>query len=131
MRLVYFSNISENTKRFVHKLDYPTEPLRIPTRGSEELLMVDEPFILITPTYGSGVQTKVVPKQVVKFLNQHHPLIRGVIAGGNTNFGPHYALAGDIIAAKCKVPFLDKFELLGTPYDVERISKRLEEICLL
>jgi protein involved in ribonucleotide reduction len=36
-------------------------------------------------------------------------------------------MAGDIIAAKCKVPHLYRFELMGTPEDVTRVQKGLEE----
>jgi protein involved in ribonucleotide reduction len=66
-----------------------------------------------------------VPKQVIRFLNdpQNRQLIRGVIGAGNTNFGDNYCMAGDIIAAKCRVPHLYRFELMGTPEDVSRSTK--------
>ena len=54
-------------------------------------------------------------------------LIRGVIGAGNTNFADNYCAAGDIIAAKCKVPHLYKFELMGTPEDVQRVNEGLEK----
>ncbi|KLU19780.1 ribonucleotide reductase stimulatory protein, partial [Proteus mirabilis] len=44
---------------------------------------------------------------------------------GNTNFGTAYGLAGDIIAQKCQIPFLYRFELLGTPEDVNRVKTGL------
>jgi protein involved in ribonucleotide reduction len=50
-----------------------------------------------------------------------------VIGAGNTNFGDNYCMAGDIIAAKCKVPHLYRFELMGTPEDVNRVQQGLEE----
>ncbi|WP_317472711.1 class Ib ribonucleoside-diphosphate reductase assembly flavoprotein NrdI, partial [Cronobacter sakazakii] len=66
--LVYFSSVSENTHRFVQKLGVPAT--RIPLRGDIE---VDDPYVLIVPTYGGGhpVPGKAggyVPKQVIKFL---------------------------------------------------------------
>ena len=72
--------------------------------------------MLILPTYGGGNEGGAVPKQVIKFLNDedNRALIRGVIAAGNTNFGEAYCIAGDIIAAKCRVPYLYGFELMGT-----------------
>ena len=54
-------------------------------------------------------------------------LCRGVIASGNTNFGQAYCLAGDIIASKLGVPFLYRYELLGTPTDVARVKEGLED----
>ncbi len=126
--LVYFSSASENTHRFVQKLG--VEAARIPLYASEEPLTVDEPYVLVVPTYGGGNDKGAVPKQVIKFLNDEHnrSLIRGVISAGNTNFGTAYCIAGDIIAAKCHVPHLYKFELFGTPDDVETVKAGLETL---
>ncbi|NCB64027.1 MAG: class Ib ribonucleoside-diphosphate reductase assembly flavoprotein NrdI [Clostridia bacterium] len=62
-----------------------------------------------------------------QFLNNPHnrALIRGVIASGNTNFGKAYCIAGDIVSAKCRVPYLYRFELLGTAEDVQRVREGL------
>lgn len=127
MRLVYFSSASENTHRFVQKLGLAAD--RIPLRAGDEPLQVSEPYVLVVPTYGGGAGTNAgaVPKQVIRFLNDpaNRALIRGVISGGNTNFGKDYCRAGDIVAAKCHVPHLDRFELMGTPDDVARVRERL------
>ena len=129
-RLVYFSSASQNTHRFVDKLDLTAS--RIPLRAPGAPLTVHEPYVLIVPTYGGGADTKAVPRQVIKFLNDEHnrALIRGVIAAGNTNFGEAYCLAGHIISAKCKVPYLYGFELMGTNEDVKRVREGLEEFWL-
>ena len=121
-RLVYFSSVSGNTKRFVEKLGMPAH--RIPLYPKDDPLVVDEDFVLMVPTYGGAV-----PKQVIKFLNdeRNRRHIRGVISAGNTNFGEAYCLAGDIISAKCQVPHMYKFELFGTPRDVTRVHDGLEE----
>lgn len=126
-RVVYFSSATNNTERFVEKLGFPAD--RIPLRRNDEPLEVDEEYVLIVPTYGGGNIKGAVPKQVIKFLNDEHnrSLIRGVISAGNTNFGEAYCLAGDIISAKCKVPHMYKFELLGTPQDVTRVKQGLED----
>ena len=50
--LVYFSSVSENTHRFVEKLGVPA--IRIPLHGRIE---VDEPYVLVLPTYGGGRAT--------------------------------------------------------------------------
>lgn len=128
--LVYFSSISGNTARFVEKLGLPAK--RIPLHPGDEPLTVDEPFVLVTPTYGGGQgrgeEKGAVPKQVIRFLNDEHnrSLIRGVISAGNTNFGAAFCLAGDIIGRKCNVPHLYRLELFGTSEDVERVSAGLE-----
>lgn len=126
--LVYFSSVSENTRRFVERLGQPA--IRIPLRPRREgLIRVNRPFVLVVPTYGGGQPSTAVPKQVIFFLNDPHnrALLRGVITAGNTNFGEHYCLAGPVIATKCQVPELYRFELLGTQQDVERVTQGLAE----
>ena len=128
--IVYFSSVSGNTARFVDKLGLPA--LRIPLRAGDPPLSVDEPFVLVTPTYGGGQgegeEKGAVPRQVIRFLNDeaNRSLIRGVISAGNTNFGEAFCLAGEIISRKCHVPHLYRLELFGTPEDVDRVSDGLE-----
>jgi protein involved in ribonucleotide reduction len=128
--LVFFSSVSGNTARFIEKLGL--RAVRIPLHGGEPPLVVDEPFVLVTPTYGGGQgrdeEKGAVPKQVIRFLNEerNRRLIRGVISAGNTNFGEHFCLAGDIVSRKCRVPHLYRLELFGTPDDVDRVSDGLE-----
>ncbi|UOQ56763.1 class Ib ribonucleoside-diphosphate reductase assembly flavoprotein NrdI [Leucobacter allii] len=125
--LVYFSSVSGNTRRFVEQLGRPA--LRIPLHAKDDPLVVTDPFVLILPTYGGGPETRAVPKQVIRFLNdeRNRSRLRGVIAAGNTNFGEAYGIAGDIVARKCRVPFLYRFELFGTPDDVSAVHDGLEQ----
>ena len=136
--LVYFSSVSENTHRFVEKLGIPAT--RIPLHGRIE---VDEPYVLVLPTYGGGRATPdgghlplagdnnggYVPKQVIAFLNNEHnrSLLRGVIAAGNNNFGAEFGYAGNVVSRKCGVPYLYRFELMGTPDDVQAVRAGLAE----
>ena len=133
--LVYFSSVSENTHRFVEKLEMPA--IRIPLR---ERIEVDEPYVLVLPTYGGGhvngpdpdqkgLAGGYVPKQVIAFLNDEHnrSLLRGVIAAGNTNFGAEYGYAGDVVSRKCGVPYLYRFELMGTTDDVVAVRAGLAD----
>ncbi|WP_339034319.1 class Ib ribonucleoside-diphosphate reductase assembly flavoprotein NrdI [Spiroplasma endosymbiont of Cantharis rufa] len=126
--VVYFSSVSNNTHRFMEKLDVNDE--RIPYEIDDQLIVQKE-YVLITPTYaGGGGDTKgAVPAQVIRFLNNENNrnLCRGVIASGNTNFGDTFAIAGPIISKKLNVPLLYQFELLGTAHDVETIRKILED----
>ena len=128
--LVYFSSVSENTHRFVQKLGL--DAIRIPLHGR---IQVHEPYVLVLPTYGGGRATPdinaggYVPKQVIAFLNDQHnrSLLRGVIAAGNTNFGAEFCYAGDVVSRKCEVPYLYRFELMGTEDDVAAVRAGLAD----
>ncbi len=124
--IVYFSSSSENTHRFVQRLALPA--VRIPL-NERERIQVDEPYILIVPSYGGGGTAGAVPRQAIRFLNDPHNrrLIRGVIAPGNRNFGEAYGRAGEVIAQKCGVPYLYRFELMGTQQDVDNVRKGVSE----
>lgn len=127
IRVVYFSSVTNNSVHFVDKLGFPAD--RIPLYRTEEPLVVDEPYVLVTPTYGDGDGRKIVPMQVKKFLsvesNRNNCL--GVVAGGNTNFGNVFGIAGCIVSEKVRVPHLYSFELFGTVSDVENVLNGLNE----
>lgn len=132
LEIVYFSNRSNNTHRFVEKLGAKAQ--RIPYSGE---FFVDREFVLFVPTYGSGNDGYSIPRPVANFLNvpSNRALLRGVVGFGNTNFGEHYCKAAYLIADKTGVPILARVELLGTPEDValvkERIMKLNEQLQLL
>jgi protein involved in ribonucleotide reduction len=123
--IVYFSNYSGNTKRFVEKLT--DKAIRIPI-SNLGTIMVPRPFVLVVPTYGGGSEKSAIPKQVRDFLNiaQNRSLLRGIIGMGNTNFGEHFCKAADMISTKTGVPVIARVEIFGTPEDVEKIKERLE-----
>lgn len=126
--LVYFSSVSENTHRFIQKLDRPA--VRIPVQPRKEgMIRVSRPYVLITPTYGGGDRRRAVPKQVIAFLNDetNRGFIRGVITSGNTNFGSDFCIAGAIISSKCQVPELYRYELLGTDRDAAIVCEGLDK----
>ncbi|KAB1944637.1 class Ib ribonucleoside-diphosphate reductase assembly flavoprotein NrdI [Brevibacterium linens] len=129
MLLVYFSANSEYTHRFVAKLRH--RAVRLPTLTTEPTLRVDEPFVLVTPTYGAGRNRGAVPKQVIRFLNveENRRHLVGVIGAGNTNFGEDYCRAAVKVAAKCQVPLMYRVELLGTQDDVDAVNLGLDKLC--
>lgn len=125
LNLVYFSSVTENTKKMVEKLGFDSH--RIPLYPNEPEIRVDFPFILITPTYGLGTPKTAVPKQVVKFLShgKERELCLGVIGSGNRNFGDKYAVAGRFLAHHLHVPFLYSFELAGNQKDVDSLKEQI------
>jgi len=125
-KLIYFSSISENTRRFVEKLGLSAA--RIPLYPHDAPLRANEPYVLVIPTYGGGNGDGAVPKQVIRFLNDpgNRAHLRGVISTGNTNFGQAFGLAGDVVAKKCHVPHLYRVEIFGPPDDVRAVNEGLD-----
>ena len=123
--IVYFSNYSGNTKRFVEKLD--AYAIRIPISGAGGTITVDQPYVLMVPTYGGGEGRAAIPRQVRAFLNvkENRALLRGVVGFGNTNFGEHFCEAAEMISKKVGVPLIAKVEVFGTPEDVITVKERL------
>ena len=124
--IVYFSNHSGNTKRFVEKLD-EYSAIRIPIVWDRGGITVNRPYVLLVPTYGGGEGRAAIPRQVRSFLNirENRQLLRGVIGFGNTNFGEHFCKAADLISAKTGVPVIARVEVFGTQDDVNKVKERL------
>lgn len=126
IELIYFSNVTNNTQRFIEKLDWENRVQRIPIRGAAEL-DITNPYVLICPSYGEASHGHV-PPQVRKFLAspENREKCVGVIGSGNINFGEEYARSGDVIAHKLQIPLLYKFELAGTTEDHQKVREGLK-----
>lgn len=124
--LVYFSSKSGNTARFMRALGFEAD--RIPIAAEEPMPAPRNPFVLVTPSFADGQGRGAVHRQVIRFLNdlENREHLRGVIAGGNRNFGALFGSAGDVISQKCGVPVLYRFELAGTITDIARITEGLD-----
>lgn len=125
--IVYYSSSSGNTQRFVERLD--VDAIRLPISEKDPAPLIGQPYVLVCPTYADGEGRGAVPKSVIKVLNQpeNRGHLKGVIASGNRNFGKLFAQAGKIIANKCQVPVLYRFELSGTQHDVQAVQQGLEQ----
>lgn len=127
IHIVYFSNYSGNTKRFVEKMGM--QNTQIPIKwDSANPLVVNYEYVLFVPTYGGGSEKPAIPKAVRNFLNlgENRALLRGVVGFGNTNFGEHFCKAADMVSEKTGVPIIGRVEIFGTDEDVVKIKERLE-----
>ncbi|KIE21687.1 ribonucleotide reductase [Vibrio sinaloensis] len=125
--IVYYSSASGNTQRFVERLE--VDSIRLPINADEPMPILVKPYVLVCPTYADGEGRGAVPKSVIKVLNhaENRAHLKGVIASGNRNFGELFAQAGNIIAHKCQVPVLYRFELSGTQHDIQAVQQGLEQ----
>jgi protein involved in ribonucleotide reduction len=130
INIVYFSNYSGNTKRFVEKIDDGHfNTYRIPIDSGAECVysFAPNPYILFVPTYGGGSDRSAIPRQVRRFLNvpENRDLLRGIVGFGNTNFGEHFCKAADLISQKTGVPIIARVEIFGTQDDVTKVQERM------
>lgn len=127
IHIVYFSNYSGNTKRFVERLNGNTTRIPIDWDSTRPTVVSNE-YVLVVPTYGGGSEKSAIPRQVRHFLNieQNRSLLRGVIGTGNTNFGEHFCKAAEMISSKTGVPIIARVEIFGTDEDINTIKERLE-----
>ena len=65
--IVYYSSASGNTKRFVEQLGMSA--IRLPIEDGDGLPEIEQPFVLICPTYADGEGRGAVPKSVIRILN--------------------------------------------------------------
>lgn len=127
IQIVFFSNYSGNTQRFIEKLGGAA--VRIPIDWDRDNpITISHEYVLVVPTYGGGSEKSAIPRQVKQFLNieQNRNLLRGVIGTGNTNFGDNYCKAAELISNKTGVPIVARVEIFGTEHDVQTVKERLE-----
>lgn len=129
--IVYFSNYSGNTKRFIEKIyDGTFNVYRIPIDSGTNSsgIIATAPYVLFVPSYGGGSDKSSIPRQVRRFLNvvENRDLLRGVVGLGNTNFGQHFCKAAELISRKTGVPIIARVEIFGTQEDVSKVKERLE-----
>jgi protein involved in ribonucleotide reduction len=116
--LIAYDSRTGNVRKFVSKLNMRSVQI-------EESMTLDEPFVLVTYTTGFGQ----VPEKVASFLRRNHRRLQGVAASGNRNWGHNFALSADLVARQYGVPVLGKFELAGTPGDVQRFMTEVNAAC--
>ncbi|GIW30768.1 MAG: protein NrdI [Meiothermus sp.] len=116
--LIVYASKTGHVARFVARLGQKS--LRIQD-GRET---IHEPCLLITYTTGFGE----VPGEVLAFVERNRPLIRGVAASGNRNWGANFARAADRLAERYGIPVIHKFELAGTPKDLEIIQEAIHAL---
>jgi ribonucleoside-diphosphate reductase 2, operon protein nrdI len=112
-----YDSFTGNVERFVKKLN--VKAIKVTSN-----LTLSRPSILITYTTGFGE----VPKSTIVFLDKNKNYIIGIAVSGNRNWGNNFARAADIISEKYNIPIIHKFELSGTPEDVQTFLQEAQRI---
>ncbi|MDR0921808.1 MAG: class Ib ribonucleoside-diphosphate reductase assembly flavoprotein NrdI [Lactobacillales bacterium] len=120
MKLVYFS-LTGQTRRFVKKIGMES----VEITPTNPFLTVDEPYLLIVPTY-----EREITEPVNDFLEYETNLkqCKGVIGGGNRNFADLFIYTAKDICRDYDLPLLYAFEFNGTMEDVEFMKKVVSEL---
>ncbi|MDO4669882.1 MAG: class Ib ribonucleoside-diphosphate reductase assembly flavoprotein NrdI [Aerococcus sp.] len=121
MLIVYMSVVG-NTRKFVHKLEQPL--LEITTENC--FTEVDEPYLMVVPTY--DIYTTDIMNDFIE-TGENQSYCRGVIGGGNWNFGKDlFCYTAQDIALDYDVPLLHCFEFMGSKNDVKKVKEIVEAI---
>ncbi len=120
MLIVYYS-MTGNCRRFVNSEGIADEYEIIELKKDNIDDVIDEPFILVTPTINFGE----VPPMVQRFLEKNHNNLIGVASSGNRNWGGNYAKAGDRISEDYHVPLIMKFELHGNEHSRKEFKEKV------
>lgn len=117
MKIVFFS-LTGQTRRFIKKLKLE-DSLVIELKRREETPILEEDFILFTPSYEAGLEFQD------QFLEKNKAYFKGVIGSGNRNFGPEFCHTAREYAQQYNIPVLYEYEFNGTTEDVENVKKIL------
>lgn len=120
MKVVYLSIVG-NTRKFVEKLGVESLELSESTVYTE----MDEPFVLITPTY--EIEATDVNNDFLETGN-NLALCKGVIGCGNLNFESLYCFTAKDLAEDYNIPVLYMLEFMGSQKDVEAVKKLLQTV---
>jgi len=114
VKVVYLS-LTGKTRQFVKKLNW----------DFIEISQMEEPYIVITPTYGEQVANFFY--EFIDF-GENRSLLKGVAGSGNRNFNTSFCSNARALAVKYEIPLLHCFENQGTDKDVQILIEKVREI---
>lgn len=128
MRIVYLS-LTGQTKRLAKKFKNPlwgTENTLSEIDISNPFLSVEEPYLLIVPSY----EEAEVEDAFIDFLETENNISNcvGMVGSGNLNFGELFLVTAKRLHEQYDIPILYKLEFHGTPRDIESIQKILKDL---
>lgn len=126
--IIAYASLSGKVRDFSNRLEQQLPECKfvhIPTRLRDEMVVMDEPFILITYTWGKGE----IPNQVKRFMNTNGSRIVAVAGSGERNWGEsRFCKAAIDISKEYDIPLLHTFEKIGYDSDVDIVASKIKEI---
>lgn len=120
MERIYYDSRTGNVERFIQKVKTATGWDFHKIQDGEAVFETGH-LVTFTTRFGE------IPETTKRFLEQAAPYLVSVSSSGNRNWGRNFALAADTIASEYGIPILLKFELSGTPDDVQQFIQFIEE----
>ncbi|MEH7209533.1 class Ib ribonucleoside-diphosphate reductase assembly flavoprotein NrdI [Priestia megaterium] len=121
--IIAYASLTGKVKSFTSKLQ-----TRLPDIKAVHVtkdLEVNEPFVLITYTFGHGE----TPREVQSFMQKNGQHIIAVAGSGERNWGEHrFCKASIDISNQYNVPLLHTFEKMGYDSDVEIVASKIKEL---
>ena len=118
VKVVYLS-LTGKTRQFVKKLNWDF----IEISRKNPTVQMEEPYIVITPTYGEQVANFFY--EFIDF-GENRSLLKGVAGSGNRNTS--FCSNARALAVKYEIPLLHCFENQGTDKDVQILIEKVREI---
>ena len=121
--IIAYASLTGKVKSFVSKLQMELPDIKTVhvTKGLE----LNEPFVLITYTFGHGE----TPTEVQSFMQKSGQHIVAVAGSGERNWGEHrFCKASIDISKQYNVPLLHTFEKMGYDADVEIVASKIKEL---
>jgi len=124
-KIVYFSQTGQ-TRKYVEKIK-TCENIEITPEYCE--IELEEPFILVMPSYESYVHPIVIDT-AADFLetSKNRSYCRGIFGGGNRNFGQLFCITANTLSKEYQIPVLHEFEFQGSRLDAEKMEEEMEKI---
>lgn len=124
-KIVFFSQTGQ-TKKFVEKI---TSYEKIEIDPMNFGIEMNEPFILVAPSYESNVHPIVIDT-LADFLETADNLTfcQGLFGGGNRNFAELFCITARTLGKEYDLPVLHEFEFQGSTFDVEKLKEELDAI---
>lgn len=128
MKIAYAS-LTNKTKIFANKLQQKliSMDIKLDFIKINKSTVIDEPFVLITYTFGHGEVPKVVESFLDNTTNKNN--IVAVAGAGDKSWGiDRYNKASIIISEQLNIPLLHKFEKQGFDKDVQIVADKVAEL---
>ncbi len=121
--IVAYASLTGKVKSFAERLQIEVPEVELVKIARDTV--IEDPFVLITYTFGSGD----IPREVNGFMDRCGNNIIAVAGSGERNWGTHrFCKASIDISNRFNVPLLHTFEKSGFDSDVAIVATKIKEL---